>query len=153
MYIIKEKDERKINKVAELVGERSKKLQDTVKTIQILKGDKKLSIEAIDEAIGIVNGEKQWTDLIGCKSMIFSRRSKSKRVGASFISHEFPGFVKEPLDKRIITSTVFWWGDSFCVRKRKSYIDTPWGSESNRVCVSLAGEKPLERGIIVVRNR
>ena len=64
MYIVKETDEDSINKAAELAGERSKKLADTIKDILALRGKDKLSVEIIEEAIDIVDGKKKPTDLI-----------------------------------------------------------------------------------------
>jgi hypothetical protein len=155
MYIVKEKDESKIDKVAELVGQRSKKLQDTVKAVHALKGDAELSVETIDQAIGIVNEEKKWTDLVGCWSMVFPIRSKRKRTGLNFISWPYPEFEKEPFSKRMVISALTCIEDPFCGNRRKGYIKPTrtYGFKSDIIWSSLTREKPLERGIMVVRNR
>jgi hypothetical protein len=155
VYIVKEKDEDKINQVAELAGERSKKLQDTVKTIQAIKGAKELSVEIIEQAIDIVNGKKKWTDLVGYQSTSFSTTLRSREIGISFTCWPVFKLSKKPLNKRISIPAMLWKEPPLCVKKRKSYIDSLWNyhSESDIVCTSLAREKPLERGVLLVRNR
>jgi hypothetical protein len=64
MYIVYEKDNKKISSVAKVAGEKSKKLQDTIKTVQALRGDTELSVETIEQAIDILDEKKKWTDLV-----------------------------------------------------------------------------------------
>jgi len=55
MYIVKENNEAKINKVAELVGKESKKLAIIIEEILSSKKDKKLTVEIIEKAIAIMD--------------------------------------------------------------------------------------------------
>ena len=84
MYTVKQTDENSIEQATKLADERSKRLADTIKDILALKGDEKLSVKTIEQAIDIVEGRKKPTDLIPCQAI----------KGISFV---------RPEDKMIIT--------------------------------------------------
>jgi hypothetical protein len=155
MYIIKEKDERKIDKVSELVGERSEKLKDAIKTIQAFKGEKELSVETIEYAINILNGGKKWTDLIGCRSLSFPSTISLQDMSTIFVLWSTPVFMKGDVAKRVISDTILWGSVSLPAKIGKSYIKTKrsYLSKGDEVNIAHEVEKPLERGIIYVRNR
>lgn len=118
MYIIKERDERKIELVAELVGERSEKLLDTVKTIQALKRQERLDVETIEQAIEIVNEKKKWTDLLDCRFVDLYHESSVKKFEANFVSW---GVTNRKINK-CHGWGIAWSGTPARLNMRKSYI-------------------------------
>ena len=152
MYIVRENDEDKINKAAQLAGERSQKLADTIKSILTLKGDKELSVETIEQAIDVVNGKKKLTHIV--QPISYHIRPKEKKYAIELVGW-LPSLVKWiiPAEKTCaITASLH---DYPCAKMGKDYMNEKWISVCGtpRARSRLPQEKSLERGMILVRNR
>jgi len=59
MYIVKKNDEDKVNKVSEIVGKMAMRLSDIINQILACKPEGRLTVEVIEQAISILEEEKE----------------------------------------------------------------------------------------------
>lgn len=163
MYIVKENNEDKINKVVEIVAERSKKLAEAIELILALKEDKELSVEDIEQGIDVVDGKKKLTDLIPrqLKGFAPGRREKEAKADIALLGWTDIGWMY-PIKRDESAKFAFDFSKCLLNPKRsirvklgKSYIDKYWNApfETDNICVRLVKKEKQERGMLLVRNR
>lgn len=167
MYIVKENDEDKINKAAEFVAERSRKLADAIELILALREDKELSVEDIEQAIDVVDGKKKLIDMVPYRALGFAPGRREKRTKDNMVAY-MRLWASSPFERNESETSAFdFLINSYCYRKprihageEKSYIGQHWNLSSARkhfevakMYYYLAKKEEPERGMICVRNR